>query len=510
MTTTVNANGNAYTDDSDPNTGMGNYGWRKRLLPMLSDVMVDVGAKLLNITGIQTDVTSRQASASTAANTASTAANTATQQAAIAVAAANTAAGIMQSVDVVDRAGIPPIIDFPFSGQAAVPAGVITGSSGKWVWAQNGLLTYVPAGSAPIEYDPATGALRGLVVEGARTNLLLRWSDFTTVWGGAVTVTPDTNVAPDGSVTADTLTATGAGFLSRQQTVTVANDTAIRVASAWFRKTTGATVFPGFQILYAGGVLKVGSGTLNTNTGIFTPRPGEPPAGIGVEDCGAYWRVWVSLANNATGSVNCSVSIYPGASTDGVTWVAGMTGSAVVWGAMLEAGSAPSSAIPTTTAPVTRAADVMTIQLSSIPGWNSAEGTIYVEQQWDDMPQSANIGVDDGSGANVIYLRTGSALGGSPGSADMLVNVAGVEVLDSSGPTLANGVTHRQAMAFGAGSYALCADGGAVTTAAVAMPSGLSRLLLADGSQYLGRRWVKRVVVLPRRRPSPTLQLMTA
>ncbi|WP_372393986.1 hypothetical protein ABMY26_00320 (plasmid) [Azospirillum sp. HJ39] len=90
-----------------------------------------------------------------------------------AVAAANTAAGIVQSVDVVDRAGIPPILDFPFSGPAAVPSGVITGSSGKWVTGQSGLLTYVPAGTAPIEYDPITSALRGLRVELATTNLIL-------------------------------------------------------------------------------------------------------------------------------------------------------------------------------------------------------------------------------------------------------------------------------------------------------------------------------------------------
>jgi len=39
MTTTVIVNGNTYTDDSDPNTGMGAGGFRTRLLPMVSDVM---------------------------------------------------------------------------------------------------------------------------------------------------------------------------------------------------------------------------------------------------------------------------------------------------------------------------------------------------------------------------------------------------------------------------------------------------------------------------------------
>ncbi len=46
MTTTIVANGNTYTDDSNATTGMGNGGWRLRLLRMLSDVIVEVGLKL--------------------------------------------------------------------------------------------------------------------------------------------------------------------------------------------------------------------------------------------------------------------------------------------------------------------------------------------------------------------------------------------------------------------------------------------------------------------------------
>ena len=41
MTTTVIANGNTYTDDDNPTTGMGAGGFRERLLPMLGDVMIE-------------------------------------------------------------------------------------------------------------------------------------------------------------------------------------------------------------------------------------------------------------------------------------------------------------------------------------------------------------------------------------------------------------------------------------------------------------------------------------
>lgn len=63
MTNTVIANGHTYTDDADPNTGMGNGGFRVRLLPMLSDVMHDLNASLTTVT---TGAASAAASAASA------------------------------------------------------------------------------------------------------------------------------------------------------------------------------------------------------------------------------------------------------------------------------------------------------------------------------------------------------------------------------------------------------------------------------------------------------------
>jgi hypothetical protein len=46
MTNTLTVNGNTYTDDSSATTGLGNGGHRTRLLPMLSDALVDLGKAL--------------------------------------------------------------------------------------------------------------------------------------------------------------------------------------------------------------------------------------------------------------------------------------------------------------------------------------------------------------------------------------------------------------------------------------------------------------------------------
>jgi hypothetical protein len=80
-----------------------------------------------------------------------------------------------------------------------------------------------------------SGALRrgdrGVLIEGARTNLLLRSQEFdNAAWlkGGSAAVTANTQIAPDGTLTADTVTVTtsSADNISQQWTVaSVANQT---------------------------------------------------------------------------------------------------------------------------------------------------------------------------------------------------------------------------------------------------------------------------------------------
>src|ERR1700741_524546 len=70
MTTTVIANGNTYTDDDNPDTGMGEGGFRIRLLPMLSDVMHDIN---IGISSTSASADAAAASATTAINAPGTA-----------------------------------------------------------------------------------------------------------------------------------------------------------------------------------------------------------------------------------------------------------------------------------------------------------------------------------------------------------------------------------------------------------------------------------------------------
>lgn len=54
MTNSLTVNSNTYTDDSDPSTGLANGGHRARLLPMLSDTIVEISNRVGNVAGIGT------------------------------------------------------------------------------------------------------------------------------------------------------------------------------------------------------------------------------------------------------------------------------------------------------------------------------------------------------------------------------------------------------------------------------------------------------------------------
>jgi hypothetical protein len=180
-----------------------------------------------------------------------------------------------------------------------------------------------------------SGALRrgdrGVLIEGSRTNLLLRSQEFNNAsWQDGSpnipTVAANSTAAPDGTTTADTLTAAtgGTGSVSRQAVTTVGS-TAYNFSifikqgtSASSRllvrdATNGVNILQTTALTWSAGVPSIGS-----TTGTWaTP----------VQLANGWWRV-SGTASTGAGGVSCLVSIFPDN-------VAG-TGSLIVWGAQLE------------------------------------------------------------------------------------------------------------------------------------------------------------------------------
>lgn len=242
----------------------------------------------------------------------------------------------------------------------------------------SGLLESVAVDGARFDFNPVTLAAKGLLVEASRTNLVQQSSAFdNTFWAEALigTITAGTTVAPDGQSTAETITATaGAGVHAMYSSVRVVGtfSTITHAISIFVKKGTNryAALTYGASESYITCVFDLDGGTEATETfpgGSSVPGTllsnSQQSVGNGwyrlcivgsVVTGGGY--LTLAFANTATGNV---------LSGGNPTFTAAGTETMYIWGAQLEVGAFPTSYIPTTTAAVTRSADVAVVPIPS-------------------------------------------------------------------------------------------------------------------------------------------------
>lgn len=207
---------------------------------------------------------------------------------------------------------------------------------------------------ARFDYDPTTLLPRGLLLEESRTNLITNSEDFGS-WtvGGTATVVVNNAAAPNGAMTADTLTLPNNAAIFRSSLFSVAAGAA-HAFSVYAKKNTGNFIM---QFRNSGGTQSV-LATVNTNTGTITAGSATSGTLLAVfvrPGPGGYDR-YVMLASLAVAEVNNA--------RVGVSGATGL-GNPVVWGAQLELGSNESSYISTDSSANVRAADVATIVVPS-------------------------------------------------------------------------------------------------------------------------------------------------
>jgi hypothetical protein len=181
-----------------------------------------------------------------------------------------------------------------------------------------------------------------------------------------------------------------------------------------------------------------------------------------------------------------------------------LTVSGTVSNAQLEAGSFPTSYIPTTTAAATRAGDVASITGSNFSSWyNQTEGTVYHQGK---TPTAASFfSINDATTNNDIT----SYMSDSVNSFFLVVAPATFVFIGSS--IISAGLTFAQANAYKAANFGISVNGGTVGTSTSGSVPVVNKMII--GANVFGYSPVngpiRRLVYFPARLPNTTLQRLT-
>ena len=357
------------------------------------------------------------------------------------------------------------------------------GTSGIFLWGAQleqsaAVGEYIPTtsaiNSAPrFDHNPTTGESLGLLVEEARTNLVLRSEAIaTSPWFNAnVTLTNNTSdvLDPAGGSTATKVVATGSSSAFGQPITLTA---AIYAGSIWLRCATGTVSAQ--LIVYLGGSPFTNIGT--TNVTITTS-----------------WQQFSVVTSTATAaSYNLQLNAIA-------------AGTVYAWGAQLEAGAFPTSYIPTTSATVARAADVASITGTNFSSWyNQTEGTVYHQGR---TPTTANFfSIDDGTVNNRITSYMASAT-----APYLFVSTGGAVIANLTSSAITTGSLFAQANAYKAADFAISTNGGTVSTASSGAVPVVNKMVIGAnvGGGAAVNGTIKRLTYFPTRLANTNLQAIT-
>jgi hypothetical protein len=268
----------------------------------------------------------------------------------------------------------------------------------------------------------------------------------------------------------------------------------------WFDGTASITASSG-QAWSAATFIKLVSGSFTNLTVKHRIREGTAAGGFiwNTEDTitpttsalrGQRYTKTLSSANASTERVVSGVVITATGAGD-ITLRIGLP--------QLEQGAFATSVIRTTSAAVTRNADVATV--NSLTGWfNASEGTVVCEWlQGQDISSAVIYQFDDGpAGTSLIRLRYNSA---GTNNDCAVINLTANQATLSATTQLTTNTEYRNAMAYKSNDFARSADGGAIISDTSGSVPSVTRLLIGAerGGTEQPNCHIKHLAYFPRR-----------
>ena len=263
---------------------------------------------------------------------------------------------------------IRPTLDLNFAATKTLDRRITFTRDGVGTYVgEDGLIKYAPNNTPRFDHDPVTGESLGLLIEESRTNEIINSRDLSywdSAYGSSVEVVQtDTAIAPDGTQTADSMLGDGgSGRYTIRFSQTLATSTQFTF-SVFVKKIQGVRYC---SLETASYTTWSNSGILvfDLDTGTLLSNNIGGNQGGGIEQYANGWYRIYGVSTTSTDGGNSgfylnfalsdgSSTLNPGPATNEGLYV---------WGAQVEAGSFPTSYIPTSGSTVTRNKDITVIK----------------------------------------------------------------------------------------------------------------------------------------------------
>lgn len=404
------------------------------------------------------------------------------------------AAGCLAQTASDNRPLVKPSLNLDFTKGVLDPRITFTRASTATYFGADGLLKTAGVNEPRFEYDPITKQPKGLLIEEQRTNLLTYSEQFnTSPWftENTGTILANQAIAPNGTLSADLLYPGSTGV---QRWVRLPG-------WGWNTQSTFSFYAKSAGFRYIGMLNAIGNSpqiTFDLQNGTVTNGDTAATVATIVPAPNGFYRCSVSSANGYA-------LVYPTDSPSSWTATANGTSGVYLWGAQLEAGTFPTSYIPTTSTQVTRSSDNAVLSGTNFSSWyKEDEGSLCVEVVKNDSADRFVIGFGD-SATNYMGLLYKS--GGQNTYIQPVVGPLGTTSFNT-------GNVVRAAVAYKSADYASVISGNLFTNTSGSRPP-----IFTSGTLYFGTSPfapttiagcnIRKVAFYPKRLTNTQLQELT-
>jgi hypothetical protein len=394
------------------------------------------------------------------------------------------------------------------------------------------ITNYIPvlesaaSGVARFDHNPTTFESLGFLIEESRSNLLTYSSEFdNAAWTKtASTISANTIVAPDGSLTGDKIVVDSGGSVSTSAASVTSYQAVSKAATATtysFSYYAKAGEFNAARLF----VRDTASGANNANVtvslvdgsilvaaaaaGTFTAASASAGTVVG--------NGWYRFTLTFTSGTETGLRILVVPSNSSATTGNGYSGI-FIWGAQLEAGAFATSYIPTVASQVTRAADAASMTGTNFSSWyNAGEGTLYLEAIPTNISSTAQTAfaiTNIAATTNLVGTAIGQNAGGSGGqSTSFWVREDGANqaLLFTANNVLNIGVLYKVAGAYQFNNFAQSTNSATpLTDTSGIVPKNMDRMLIGkflSSSEFSTH--IKKFAYYPLRLTNAQLQAIT-